>query len=89
MTGLYDCSSTSSLEVAVRPRCDTDAEEPFDNEIEIDAVRPKSDIDAEKSDDNENEHDAVRSRCGDEAAKNKQEKNKKWSSSSSKRDTWR
>ena len=34
VTGLCDCSNTSTLEVAVRPKRDMDAEEPLDNEIE-------------------------------------------------------
>ena len=44
LTGLYVCSSTSTLEVAVRPKRDMDAEEPIDNETMRGAVRPKSDI---------------------------------------------
>ena len=36
VTDLYDCSSTSTLEVAVRPKSDMDAEEPIDIVIEKD-----------------------------------------------------
>ena len=46
VTELYDCPSTSTLDSAVRPKCDMDAEEPIDIVIEKDAVRPKSDMDA-------------------------------------------
>ena len=44
---LYDCSSTSTLEAAVRPKCNLDADELIDNLIENEAVRPMSDMDAE------------------------------------------
>ena len=57
--GLCDCSNTSALEAAVRPKCDTNAEEPIVNEIVKDSVHPKSDMDAEKSAETENENDAV------------------------------
>ena len=39
--GLYDCSSTSTLEVAVRPKCDMDAEKSVENKNEYDAARSK------------------------------------------------
>ena len=65
--GLYDCSSTSTLEVAVRFKRDMDADKLIDNVIENEAVRTKSDMDAEKSVENKNEYDAVRSKCDDEA----------------------
>ena len=43
------------LEVAVRPKCDMDAENPI-----VEAAHPKCDMDAGKSDGNEMENDAVR-----------------------------
>ena len=46
VTGLCDCSNTSALEAAVRPKCDMDAEKPIDNEIANDAVCPKRDDEA-------------------------------------------
>ena len=85
----------STLEVAVRPKCDMDAEEPIDNQIETDAVRPKSDMDAEKSAENENENDAVCRTCDDEAAAvdedatNKQEMYAQEGGNISKKYTWR
>ena len=80
--GLYDCSSTSTLEVAVHPKRDMDADKLIDNETTRGAARPRSDMDVEKSVENKNEYDAVRSKCYDEAeavdedAQNKQEKKK-------------
>ena len=55
---------TRSQKDAVRPKCDTDAEELAQNEINIDAVRPKRDLDAEAFDDDgknkqEREHGAA------------------------------
>ena len=38
------------MEVAVRPKCDMDAEEPIDNAIEKDAFRTKCDDEAEAVD---------------------------------------
>ena len=44
--------------IAVRPRCDIDAEEMTDNKIEENADRPKSDMDAEAFDEHaKNKHD--------------------------------
>ena len=82
VTCLYDCSCTSTLELAVRPKRDMDADELIDNETARGAAHPKSDMVAEKSVENKNEHDAVRSKCDDEAeavdedAKHKQGMNK-------------
>ena len=47
VTGLYDCSSTSTLEVAVRPKCDMDVEK---SENEHDATRSKCGDEAEAVD---------------------------------------
>ena len=66
---LCDFSSTSMLEVAVRPKRDMDAEKPIDNEIANEAVRPKSDIDAEKPIDNEIANEAVRPKSDMDAGK--------------------
>ena len=65
--GTFVQSSTSTLELAVRPKRDMDADELIDNETARGAVHPKSDMIAEKSVENKNEHDAVRSKCDDEA----------------------
>ena len=80
VSGLCDCSNTSPLEAAVRPKRDMDAEKPIGTEIMKDTVRHKCDMDAEKSAETVNENDAVRPKCDDEAAgvdddaTNKQEK---------------
>ena len=57
-----DRSSTTILEVAVRPKCDMDAESPI-----VEAVRPKIDMDTEKSAEIAKENDAVCPKCDEEA----------------------
>ena len=57
-----DRSSTTILEVAVRPKCDIGAESPI-----VEAVRPKIDMDTEKSAELSKENDAVCPRCDEEA----------------------
>ena len=73
--GLCVCSNTSTLEVAVRPKRDMDAEQLIDNEIANEAVRPKRDMDAEEPIDNEIEKDAVRRKSDMDAEKSAETEN--------------
>ena len=67
--GLCGCSNTSTLEVAVGPKCDMAAEKLIDNEIVTEAVRPKRDMDSEEPIDKEIEKDAVRPKSDMDAEK--------------------
>ena len=73
--GLYDYSSTSTLEVAVRPKRDMDADKLIDNVIENETVRPKCDMGAEEPIDNETTRGAVRPKSDMDAEESVENKN--------------